>query len=98
MIVVFVVGGDDANLQQLALQLELRGTRFVKRLNVTIASHTVCMDAAAQPYRQVLKQQDSARLCTAMISGSGGHKFFKNTDAVHALMHQMNHAIDWDAC
>jgi hypothetical protein len=52
------VGGDDANLQQLAQQLELRGTRFVKRLNVTIASHTVCMDAAVQPYRQVLQQQD----------------------------------------
>ena len=57
MIVVFVVGGDDANLQQLALQLELRGTRFVKRLNVTIASHTVCMDAAVQPYRQVLQSK-----------------------------------------
>ena len=94
----FVVGGDDANLQQLALQLELRGTRFVKRLNVTIASHTVCMDAAVQPYQQVLQQQDFAGLCTAMISGSGGHKFFKTTDAVNALIHQMNHAIDWDAC
>jgi len=94
----FVVGGDDANLQQLALQLELRGTRFVKRLNVTIASHTVCMDAAVQPYQQVLQQQHFARLCTAMISGSGGHKFFKTTDAVNALIHQMNHAIDWDAC
>ena len=98
MIVVFVVGGADANLQQLAQQLELRGTRFVKRLNVTIASHTVCMDAAVQPYRQVLQQQDFARLCTAMISGSGGHKFFKTTDAVNALIHQMNHAINWDAC
>ena len=98
MIVVFVVGGDDANLQQLALQLELRGTRFVKRLNVTIASHTVWMDTAVQPYQQVLQQQDFARLCTAMISGSGGHKFFKTTDAVSALIHQMNHAIDWDAC
>ncbi|WP_252357251.1 acyltransferase domain-containing protein [Acinetobacter pseudolwoffii] len=94
----FVVGGANANLQQLAQQLELRGTRFVKRLNVTIASHTVCMDAAVQPYRQVLQQQDFARLCTAMISGSGGHKFFKTTDAVNALIHQMNHAIDWDAC
>ena len=94
----FVVGGDDANLQQLALQLELRGTRFVKRLNVTIASHTVCMDAAVQPYQQVLQQQDFAGLCTAMISGSGGHKFFKTTDAVNALIHKMNHAIDWDAC
>lgn len=94
----FVVGGADTNLQQLAQQLELRGTRFVKRLNVTIASHTVCMDAAVQPYQQVLQQQDFARLCTAMISGSGGHKFFKTTDAVNALIHQMNHAIDWDAC
>ncbi|MEG2463244.1 MAG: hypothetical protein RSA88_11925, partial [Acinetobacter sp.] len=94
----FVVGGANANLQQLAQQLELRGTRFVKRLNVTIASHTVCMDAAVQPYRQVLQQQDFARLCKAMISGSGGHKFFKTTDAVNALIHQMNHAIDWDAC
>ena len=56
------------------------------------------MDAAVQPYRQVLQQQDFARLCTAMISGSGGHKFFKTTDAVNALIHQMNHAIDWDAC
>ena len=98
MIVVLSWGGDDANLQQLAQQLELRGTRFVKRLNVTIASHTVCMDAAVQPYRQVLQQQDFARLCTAMISGSGGHKFFKTTDAVNALIHQMNHAINWDAC
>lgn len=98
MIVVFVVGGDDANLQQLAQQLELRGTRFVKRLNVTIASHTVCMDAAVQPYRQVLQHQDFVGLCTAMISGSGGHKFFKTTDAVNALIHQMNHAIDWGAC
>ena len=94
----FVVGGANANLQQLAQQLELRGTRFVKRLNVTIASHTVCMDAAVQPYRQVLQQQDFARLCTAMISGSGGHKFFKTTDAVNALIHQMNHPIHWDAC
>lgn len=94
----FVVGGADTNLQQLAQQLELRGTRFVKRLNVTIASHTVWMDAAVQPYQQVLQQQDFAHLCTAMISGSGGHKFFKTTDAVNALIHQMNHAIDWDAC
>lgn len=94
----FVVGGADANLQQLAQQLELRGTRFVKRLNVTIASHTVCMDTAVQPYQQVLQQQHFARLCTAMISGSGGHKFFKTTDAVNALIHQMNHAINWDAC
>ena len=94
----FVVGGDDANLQQLAQQLELRGTRFVKRLNVTIASHTARMNAAVQPYQQVLQQQDFAGLCTAMISGSGGHKFFKTTDAVNALIHQMNHAIDWDAC
>lgn len=94
----FVVGGADANLQELAQQLELRGTRFVKRLNVTIASHTVCMNAAVQPYQQVLQQQDFVGLCTAMISGSGGHKFFKTTDAVNALIHQMNHAIDWDAC
>lgn len=94
----FVVGGTDTNLQQLTQQLEQRGTRFVKRLNVTIPSHTTLMDAAVQPYQQVLQQQDFTRLYTAIISGSSGHKFFKAADAMEALIYQMNHSIDWDAC
>ena len=60
----FVVGGANANLQQLAQQLELRGTRFVKRLNVTIASHTVCMYGCCGS--AVSASFTASRLCSFM--------------------------------
>lgn len=94
----FVVGGTDSDLQRLTQQLERYGTRLIKRLNVTIPSHTVLMNAAVQPYQQILQQQDFAHLSIAVISGSSGYKFFKTTDVVDALIDQMNHSIDWNAC
>ena len=94
----FIVGGNDANLKQLAQQLEQLGTRSMRRLNVTIPSHTVLMNAAVAPYQQVLHQQSFNRLHIPIISGSGGQKYFKSREAVDALIEQMNHAIDWDSC
>jgi [acyl-carrier-protein] S-malonyltransferase len=94
----FIVGGDDENLQQLALQLEQLGVRSAKRLNVTIPSHTCLMNNAVAPYQQVLYQQTFNRLRIPIISGSGGHKYYQSTEAVEALIEQMNHAIDWDSC
>jgi len=94
----FIVGGDDENLKQLTLQLEQQGVRSVKRLNVTIPSHTPLMNSAVAPYQQVLQQQMLNRLSIPMISGSGGQKYFKSSEAVNALIKQMNHAIDWDSC
>ena len=94
----FIVGGDDENLKQLTLQLEQQGVRSVKRLNVSIPSHTPLMNSAVAPYQQVLQQQTLNRLSIPMISGSGGQKYFKSSEAVDALIKQMNHAIDWDSC
>lgn len=94
----FIVGGLEANLQQLTQQLEQVGTRSTKRLNVTIPSHTSLVDCAVAPYRQVMLQHQFNRLVTPIIGGSGGHKYYKTCDAVEALIHQMNHAIDWDSC
>lgn len=94
----FIVGGLEVNLQQLTQQLEQVGTRSVKRLNVTIPSHTSLMDCAVAPYRQVMVQHQFNRLGTPIIGGSGGHKYYKTSDAVEALIDQMNHAIDWDSC
>lgn len=94
----FVVGGLDSNLQLLTAQLETVGTRFMKRLNVSIPSHTSLMQSAVAPYQQVLQQHHFARLNTAIISGSGGHKYFQTSAAVNALIYQMDHTIDWDAC
>ncbi|TCB79582.1 acyltransferase domain-containing protein [Acinetobacter sp. ANC 4173] len=94
----FIVGGLEANLQQLTQQLEQVGTHSVKRLNVSIPSHTSLMNCAVAPYRQVLQQHQFNRLEVAIISGSGGHKYYKTSDAVEALIDQMNHAIDWDSC
>lgn len=94
----FIVGGLASNLQQLAQQLEQVGTQSVKRLNVSIPSHTSLMNCAVAPYRQVLQQHQFNRLEVPIISGSGGHKYFKTSDAVEALIDQMNHAIDWDSC
>lgn len=94
----FIVGGLEVNLQQLTQQLEQVGTRSVKRLNVSIPSHTSLMDCAVAPYRQVMVQHQFNRLVTPIIGGSGGHKYYKTNDAVEALIDQMNHAIDWDSC
>lgn len=94
----FIVGGDDENLKQLTLQLEQLGVRSVKRLNVTIPSHTALMNSAVAPYQQVLQQQTLNRLSIPVISGSGGQKYFKSSEVVDALIKQMNHAIDWDSC
>ena len=94
----FIVGGLEANLQQLAQQLEQAGVRSLKRLNVSIPSHTSLMNCAVAPYRQVLQQHQLNRLGTPIISGSGGRKYFKTSDAVEALIDQMNHGIDWDSC
>ncbi|MCJ8162251.1 ACP S-malonyltransferase [Acinetobacter zhairhuonensis] len=94
----FIVGGDDENLKQLVLELEQLGVRSVKRLNVTIPSHTPLMNSAVEPYQQVLHQQTLNRLSVPIISGSGGQKYFKSSEAVDALIEQMNHAIDWDSC
>ena len=94
----FIVGGDDENLKQLTLQLEQLGVRSVKRLNVTIPSHTPLMNSAVAPYQQVLLQQTLNHLSIPIISGSGGQKYFKYSEAVNALIEQMNHAIDWDSC
>lgn len=94
----FVIGGTDINLQRMNQQLEQHGTRFIKRLNITIPSHTAFMNIAVQPFQQILQQQHFSRLYTAIISGSGGYKFFKAADAMEALVYQMNHSIDWDAC
>ncbi|MGQ9373963.1 acyltransferase domain-containing protein [Acinetobacter tandoii] len=94
----FIVGGLASNLQQLTQQLKQVGTHSVKRLNVSIPSHTSLMNGAVAPYRQVLQQHLFNRLEVPIISGSGGHKYFKSCDAVEALIDQMNHAIDWDSC
>lgn len=94
----FVVGGFEANLQHLARQLETVGIRSMKRLNVSIPSHTSLMDLAVPAYQAELEQHSFSRLKIPIISGSGGHKYFQTKDAMHALIDQMNHAIDWDLC
>ncbi|MFC3902688.1 [acyl-carrier-protein] S-malonyltransferase [Acinetobacter marinus] len=94
----FIIGGLNDNLQQLSNMLSKVGTRTIKRLNVSIPSHTSFMQTAVLPFHQELQQHTFSDLSIPIISGSGGHKYFERQDAVNALIQQMSHAIDWDSC
>lgn len=92
-----IVGGLSTNLEQLTHRAILAGAQ-VKALSVSISSHTSLMHNAVEPYREFLNQQAFHPISAPIISGTGGIKLYNHVEAVEMLIHQMDHAIDWDLC
>lgn len=93
----FIVGGLLIQLEEFIQRAEQAGAQ-VKKLNVSIPSHTSLMQSAVTPYQLYLNQQKLNRLEIPVISGIGGVKLFQSSQVIQSLIYQMDHPIDWDLC
>lgn len=92
-----IVGGKQSHLEALEHAVQQQGAS-IKRLQVSIPSHTCLMQAAVGPYQDYIQQQIQSNLTIPILSGTQGYCFYQSQPAIQALVYQMDHAIDWDLC
>lgn len=90
-----IVGGRQDDLAKLVAQLGEMGYRQIKRLNVSIASHTPLMRAATRPFQDALALYKVHKLRLPIISGTQGCIAYQAADATEYLTCQIDHHIDW---
>lgn len=93
----FIVGGENHGLDQCEQLARNMGAQS-KRLSVMIPSHTRFMESAVEPYQAYINAHVQAPLNIPLISGIAGSRLYQTQTAIASLVHQMDHAIEWDLC
>lgn len=91
----FIVGGFNQDLGDLECLVQNQGCQ-IKRLQVTIPSHTPLMQMATLPYKDYIQTHVKNNLDMPILSGTKGYHLYQTKAALEALVYQMDHMIDWD--
>jgi [acyl-carrier-protein] S-malonyltransferase len=98
---VFVLGGERAVLDAIAVDAHARHAEKVVRLDVKIASHTYLLKAATEAFRPCLSAMrvtEDALWKTRLFSGIDGSVVLSVADGLEKLALQLSHTIQWAAC
>lgn len=92
-----IVGGLARDMDLAATEIESLGGK-IRRLPVTVASHTPLMDGAVEPFLQQLRQQFSADPQVPVLAGLSGQAVLKKEQAISVLSRQLAQTIRWSDC
>jgi [acyl-carrier-protein] S-malonyltransferase len=93
----FVIGGEDAALQQLSTAFAERGAKLT-RLKVGLASHTPLLSDAVPPFRAELIASSLADPDTPVVAGIDAAWVVRRETAIEKLAQQLDRTIEWSDC
>ena len=67
-------------------------------LNVSVPSHTVMMQGAAEGFRKYTKTLALPSMTTPIISATEGIRYSDTHQGLEILSRQIDHALDWYFC
>jgi len=93
----FVIGGEDAALQQLSTAFAERGAKLT-RLKVELASHTPLLRDAVEPFRAMLNASSITAPATPVVAGIDAAWVVRRETAIEKLAQQLDRTIEWAGC
>lgn len=94
----FIVGGSDPALEQIAVHAEREGASTVRRLAVSIISHTSVLEPVARAFEERLHSVAAQPPAFPVIAGISGAAVDNWTAAVDSLAAQLMQTIRWSTC
>jgi [acyl-carrier-protein] S-malonyltransferase len=94
----YIVGGPDERLQRVEEHPLLRQATTVRRLQVTVPSHTSWLSGAGAMFSQELEASSLKNPPVPVLSGTSGALVRTRKDAITALTHQISQPINWMVC
>lgn len=94
----FIIGGNKNDLEQAAQVAQTLGAQSVQLLNVSVPSHTVMMQGAAEGFRKYTKTLALPSMTTPIISATEGIRYSDTHQGLEILSRQIDHALDWYFC
>ncbi len=94
----FIIAGNKTNLEKAAKVAQTIGSQSVQLLNVSVPSHTVMMQGAAEGFRQYTETLALPSMITPIISATEGIRYSETAQGLEILARQIDHALDWYFC
>ncbi len=94
----FIIGLHEDHAEPFMQAAQEAGAGTVVHLELSVASHTPFMDAAATAFGQELAKTELNVSGGNILAGISGEKVFTREQAVTALTTQIHRTIDWRAC
>lgn len=94
----FIIGGNKKNLEQAAQVAQTLGAQNVQLLNVSVPSHTIMMQGAAEGFREYIQALALPSMTTPIISATEGIRYSETDQGLDILSRQIDHALDWYFC
>lgn len=94
----FIIGGNKNDLEEAAQVAQTLGAQSVQLLNVSVPSHTVMMQGAAEGFRKYTKTLALPSMTTPIISATEGIRYSETHEGLEILSRQIDHALDWYCC
>ncbi len=94
----FIIAGNHAHLQQAADIAQNLGAQNVQRLKVSVPSHTVMMQEAAEAFASYTQSLTLPKMRTPIISATDGTRYSDSEQGLCILSQQIDHPLDWYLC
>ncbi|WP_438390511.1 ACP S-malonyltransferase [Caballeronia sp. DA-9] len=94
----FIIGGAEGSLEQIAEHASRAGANTVRRLPVSIISHTPLLAPAAREFKAQLRNVDAGGLAFPVLAGINGAAIHDWSAAVDTLAAQLEQTIRWSTC
>lgn len=94
----FIIGGNKDNLEQATQMAQTLGAQSVQLLNVSVPSHTIMMQGAAEEFRKHTSALTLPAMTIPIISATEGIRVSETEQGLHILSRQIDHALDWYFC
>lgn len=94
----FIIAGNHVHLEQAAAIAQSLGAQNVQRLKVSVPSHTIMMQGAAEAFAHYIQSLMLPSMKTPIISATEGTKYSDTDQGLRILSEQIDHPLDWHLC
>ncbi|MGE6245680.1 malonate decarboxylase subunit epsilon [Psychrobacter proteolyticus] len=94
----FIIAGNHEHLEQAADIAQNLGAQNVQRLKVSVPSHTVMMQAAADAFGSYTQSLALPPMQIPIISATDGTRYSDSEQGLRILSQQVDHPLDWYLC
>ena len=94
----FIIAGNQEHLEQAADIAQNLGAQNIQRLKVSVPSHTVMMQGAAEAFGSYKESLTLPRMTIPIISATEGTRYSDTNQGLRILSQQIDHPLDWYLC
>ncbi len=94
----FIIAGNSENLEQATQVAQTLGAQNIQRLKVSVPSHTVMMQSAADAFGSYTQSLTLPPMQIPIISATEGTRYSDTQQGLHILSQQVDHPLDWYLC